>query len=70
MRVSVRNQLKGTIVSITEGEASAIVVMDIGGGVRIASHITNDAVRGLGLKEGLEAYAIIRASSVMVGVDD
>lgn len=69
MKISARNQLKGTIVEIREGAVNAIVVIDIGGGNKISSSITLEAVRELGLKVGGPAYAVIKASSVMVAVD-
>lgn len=70
MKISARNQLKGKIASIQEGVTTAIVVIDIGGGNKITSSITNNAVKELGLTVGADAYAIIKASSVMVGIDD
>ena len=69
MKISARNQLKGTVMDIREGAVNAIVVIDIGGGNRVSSSITIDAVRELGLKVGSPAYAVIKASSVMVAVD-
>ena len=70
MRISARNQLKGKIVRIEEGAVNAIVVIDIGGGNQITSSITINSVKELGLKVGADAYAVIKATSVMVGVDD
>lgn len=70
MKISARNQLKGKIVSIQEGAVTSIVVIEIGGGNKITSSITNNAVKELGLAVGADAYAIIKASSVMVGIDD
>ena len=70
MKLSARNQLKGTIVSIEEGAVNAIVKLDIGGDILITSSITMNAVRELALKIGMTAYAVIKASSVMIGVDD
>lgn len=69
MRISARNQLKGTVVDIREGAVNAIVVIDIGGGNKVSSSITIEAVRELGLKVGSPAYAVIKATSVMVAVD-
>lgn len=70
MKISARNQLKGKVVKIQEGAVNSVVVLDIGGGNRITSTITNAAVEELGLQEGLDAYALIKASNVMIGVDD
>lgn len=70
MKISARNQLKGKVVKVQKGAVNAVVVLDIGGGNRITSTITNAAVDELGLQEGLDAYALIKASNVMLGVDD
>lgn len=69
MKLSARNQFKGTIVSIEEGAVNGIVRIDIGGGNIVTSTISMGSIRELGLKVGGEAYAIIKATSVMVGVD-
>ena len=70
MKLSARNQLKGTIVDIQEGAVNGIVKLDIGGGNIISSTISMNAIKELGLKPGAEAYAVIKATSVMIGVDD
>jgi len=67
MKISARNQIKGTIVEIAKGATTAHVRIDIGGAVVTAS-ITNEAVDDLKLKVGKEAYAVIKASDVMVAV--
>jgi molybdopterin-binding protein len=69
MQISARNQIKGKIIQIKEGAVNAIVVLDIGGGNKISATISMDAVKELGLKAGTDAYAIIKATSVMVGID-
>ncbi|NYD65498.1 TOBE domain-containing protein [Agromyces atrinae] len=69
MRISARNRLKGTIVEVTKGATTAHVRIDVGGSLVTAS-ITNDAVDELGLVAGGEAYAVVKASDVMVAVDD
>ncbi|GAA2238628.1 TOBE domain-containing protein [Herbiconiux moechotypicola] len=69
MRISARNRLKGTIVEVTKGATTAHVRIDVGGSVVTAS-ITNEAVDELGLVVGGEAYAVVKASDVMVAVDD
>ena len=69
MKISARNQLKGTVKSIETGSVNAIVHIDIGNGNVISSTISIDAVKELGLAVGKEAYAIIKATSVMVGVE-
>ena len=68
MRVSARNQLKGRIVEVAKGQTTARVRIDIGGGVIVTSSVTNEAVDDLGLKAGMEAWAVIKASDVMVAV--
>ncbi len=67
MKISARNQLKGTIVEISKGATTAHVRIDIGGAVVTAS-ITNEAVDELKLAVGNEAYAVVKASDVMVAV--
>ena len=69
MKLSARNRLTGTVTSINRGEAIANVVIDVGGGQRIVSSITVEAVDELGLKEGSSATAIIKASDVMIATD-
>ena len=69
MKHSARNQLKGKVVSIQEGAVNAIVGIDIGGGNVISATISMAAVKELGLETGKDAYAVIKATSVMVGVD-
>jgi molybdopterin-binding protein len=68
MRLSARNRLKGKVVEVTKGQTTAHVRIDIGGAVITAS-ITNEAVDELGLRPGDEAYAVVKASDVMVGKD-
>lgn len=70
MKLSARNQLKGTVVGIDKGAVNAIVKIDIGGGNVISATISMASVNELGLEVGKEAYAVIKATSVMVGIDD
>lgn len=70
MKLSARNQFKGTILSIEEGAVNGIVRIDIGGGNIVTSTISMGSIRELGLKVGGTAYAVIKATSVMVGVDE
>jgi molybdopterin-binding protein len=69
VRISARNRLKGRIVTVKKGATTSHVQIDVGGTIVTAS-ITNEAVDELGLKAGQTAYAIVKASDVMVGVDD
>lgn len=62
MRLSARNQLKGTIVSIEEGAVNGTVVLDIGGGNQVVSVISMESIRSLDLAVGKEACAVTRAS--------
>jgi len=69
MQLSARNQLKGKIVEVKKGATTAHVRIDVGGGVIITASITNESVDGMKLDVGKPAYAVIKASNVMVGVD-
>jgi molybdopterin-binding protein len=69
MRLSARNIIKGKILEVTLGATTAHVKIDIGGGTVVTSSITNEAVAALDLKVGEAAYAVIKASDVMVGKD-
>lgn len=68
MKLSARNQLKGKIVDVKKGTTTAHVRIDIGGQT-VTAAITNESVDELKLEKGKTAYAIVKASSVMVGVD-
>jgi molybdopterin-binding protein len=69
MRISARNQIKGTVVEVKKGATTSHVRVDIGGGNIVTSSITNEAVDELKLAKGKAAVAVIKASDVMVGVD-
>ena len=69
MKISARNQFKGTVVSIEEGAVNGIVRIDIGGNI-VTATISMGSIRELGLKVGGTAYAVIQATSVMVAVDE
>jgi len=68
MKISARNIIKGKVVEITKGATTAHVKIDIGGQV-LTSAITNEAVDSLKLAKGQDAYAVIKASDVMVAID-
>ncbi len=68
MKIGARNQLKGRIVEITKGATTAHIRIDIGGAV-VTSSITNAAVDDLGLTVGRAAYAVAKASDVMIAID-
>ena len=68
MKLSARNMLRGTITEVKKGQTTAHVRIDIGGATVTAS-ITNEAVDDLKLAKGQQAYAVIKASDVMVAID-
>ncbi|HMM10120.1 MAG TPA: TOBE domain-containing protein [Paracoccus solventivorans] len=70
MKLSARNVLSGTVTEIITGAVTSHVRIDLGGGSSITASITNEAVKELGLKVGASASAVIKASDVMVGVND
>jgi molybdopterin-binding protein len=69
MKISARNRLKGKVVEVTKGATTAHVRIDVGNGAIVTASITNEAVDELGLSPGKEAYAVVKASDVMVAVD-
>jgi molybdopterin-binding protein len=69
MKLSARNQLKGRIVNVTRGATTSHVRIDIGGATIVTSSITNEAVDELKLAAGQDAYAVIKASDVMIAID-
>ena len=69
MKLSARNQLSGTVARIHKGQAIANVEVDVGG-QRLVASITVEAVEELGLTEGTEVTAVIKASDVMIAVPD
>jgi molybdopterin-binding protein len=68
MRFSARNKLKGTIVEVKKGATTAHIKIDIGGQI-VTAAITNESADELNLAAGQAAYAVVKASDVMVGVD-
>jgi molybdopterin-binding protein len=69
MRISARNKLAGTVTGIEEGAAIANVALDVGGN-RVVASITVEAVHELGLQEGTEVVAVIKASDVLLALPD
>jgi len=69
MKISARNSLNGKIKSIEEGSVNNEVVIELAPGVEITSVVTKASCEHLGLKVGGTAYAVIKASNVMVAVD-
>ncbi len=69
MRLSARNVFKGRIVEVVRGATTAHVRIDLGSGVVVTASITNEAVDALRLAAGDAAYAVVKASDVMIGKD-
>jgi molybdopterin-binding protein len=69
MRISARNQIKGTVVEVKKGATTSHVRVDIGGGQIVTSSITNEAVDDLGIKAKGAVIVVIKASDVMIAVD-
>jgi len=70
MRLSARNQFTGTVTKIVPGAINSEVTLKIADGVEVVSIISKESVASLGLKPGAQAYAIIKASNVILGVDN
>ena len=69
MKISARNQIKGTVTEIKEGAVEAQVTVEICGGQSMVSVITMDSVKNLGITVGSEVFAIVKADSVMLAVE-
>jgi molybdate transport system regulatory protein len=69
MKISARNQLRGTVKTVHKGAVNADVILDIGDGLEIFANITNEAVEDLGLKPGRAAVALIKASFILLSPD-
>lgn len=70
MKISARNSLKGRVKAVLHGAVNSEIRIEIPGGVEIVSIITKESAERMGLAEGKEVYAVIKASNVMVAVDD
>jgi molybdopterin-binding protein len=66
MKISARNQIRGTVVSVTPGAVNGTVKVDIGGNI-VTSSITGEAIADLGLMRGDAVTVIIKASDVLIG---
>jgi molybdopterin-binding protein len=69
MRISARNQLKGTVVEVKKGATTSHIRVDIGNGQIVTSSITNEAVDDLGIKAKGHVTVVVKASDVMIAVD-
>ena len=70
MKLSARNILKGKVIKVVKGAVNSEVTIELPGGEKLVSIITNASVTALGLKKGRDAYAVIKASNIMVAVDE
>lgn len=69
MKISARNVFKGKVAEIRPGNVNTEVILDIAGGLQVVSMISKESAAHLGLKKGKVAYAVIKASSVMLAID-
>jgi molybdopterin-binding protein len=69
MRISARNQIKGTVVDVKKGATTSHVRVDLGNGQIVTSSITNEAVDELGINVKDHVTVVIKASDVMIAVD-
>lgn len=69
MKISARNMIKGKVKALTHGAVNTEVVVELPGGTEIVSIITKTSADSLGLAQGKEVYAVIKASNVMLAVD-
>jgi len=69
LKISARNMLKGKVKSVNHGAVNSEIVLELPGGQEIVSVITKASAEGLGLEPGKEAYAVVKATSVMIGID-
>ena len=69
MKLSARNVLKGKVKSVVMGAVNSEVIIELSGGVEMTSIITKSSAENLKLKEGSDVYAVVKASSVMIGTD-
>jgi molybdopterin-binding protein len=68
MKISARNQIPATVTGITQGEAAANVELDANG-LRLVASITVEAVRDLGLQQGTQVTALVKASDVLLATE-
>jgi molybdopterin-binding protein len=69
MRISARNQIKGTVIDVKKGATTSHIRVDIGNGQTVTSSITNEAVDELGIKAKDKVTGVVKASDVMIAVD-
>jgi len=69
MKLSARNILKGKVKQVVHGAVDSEVTLELPGGTEVVSIITKTSAQHLGLKEGMEAYAVIKSSEVIIAID-
>ena len=69
MRISARNQIRGTVIDVKKGATTSHVRVDIGNGQTVTSSITNESVDELGIKAKDKVTVVVKASDVMIAVD-
>ena len=69
MKISARNVLKGKVKNVAHGAVNSEVIVELASGVEVVSIITKASAEGLGLIEGKEVYAVVKASNVMIALD-
>ena len=69
MKLSARNVLKGKVVKVTQGAVNSEIILELAPGIQVVSIITRQSAETLGLAEGSDAYAVVKASNVMIAVD-
>ena len=69
MKISARNVIKGKVKSVTHGAVNSEVILELPGGAELVSIITKTSAEALKLAPGVEAYAVVKASNVMIAVD-
>lgn len=70
MKLSARNILKSKVVKVIPGAVNSEVILELEGGMQVVSIITNESATNLKLSPGKDAYAVIKASSIMVATDN
>jgi molybdate transport system regulatory protein len=70
MKLSARNQMPGTVKTVTQGQVMAEVVVEVAGGHELVAAITAESARRLGLVPGKRVVAVVKSTEVMIGVDD
>jgi len=69
MKISARNMLKGKVKKVTHGAVNSEIIVELPGGAELVSIITKSSAENLGLLQGKDVYAVVKASNVMIAVD-